>query len=370
MLALSGMWVGGWGWHMAMGWFISAGHIWPAALPLTACVPGLCAHPPWRKRPICNPYFRRGCEQRSRTLCTVHVLFFVLVSMEQIACDLPEARLMTAPRRPIYVWKVERERENRGKVSVFVSVPAPSAPGRDDAPPDEQASLVSHVCHHVWVDERACKCARTCVSKIMCEHLGWGYLGSHRCLMNPFILSSCQQSWRLLKLQINTCLFTPLHAGPFLSYGLLEKWEPALILPSPPPPLPLLCPPLFTLLVQKKLWEPASPLSARWLSLIFSFTRHTSRAKRSGSTRTCKTSKHKHSFIHSAMCHALPCLMPPCDSPRDASSTSHRLVTCKSFVTTRRSTHQCAAHVDYSHDTVPRRPRGCPSANSSTRSVN
>lgn len=55
------------------------------------CVPGLCAHPPWRERPICNPYFRRGCKQRSGGLCAVQVFSFVPSSMEHISTDHPRS---------------------------------------------------------------------------------------------------------------------------------------------------------------------------------------------------------------------------------------------------------------------------------------
>lgn len=40
------------------------------------------------------------------------------------------------------------------------SVSAPSSQGRYDTA--ERASLMSLVCHHVWVDKHACRCTRTC----------------------------------------------------------------------------------------------------------------------------------------------------------------------------------------------------------------
>lgn len=195
--------VGGWGWHMVMGWFISAGHIWPPALPLTVCVLGLCAHPPWRECPICNLYFRRGCKQRSRRLCAVHVFVFVPISMEHISTDHPYSldishyetfqrgakwQLQDIPTH-IYVWKGKWRRTGRSQHSQgwrrgkkqqgpeqsrvwnevrllckfcawfrslwFLS--APWSHGRNHSTPDEQASRVStHVSVNTWVDERVC----------------------------------------------------------------------------------------------------------------------------------------------------------------------------------------------------------------------
>lgn len=95
------------------------------------CVPGLCAHPPWRERPICNPYFRRRCKQRSRGLCAAHVFFFVPISMEHISTDHPysldTSRCETFDRRAtwqhrdipmqIYVWKVKWRRTGRSQHS-------------------------------------------------------------------------------------------------------------------------------------------------------------------------------------------------------------------------------------------------------------
>lgn len=91
---------------------------------------------------------------------------------------------------------------------------------------------------------------------------------------------------------------------------------------SPPPPH--ICSPFFTLLVQTKLYEPASPLSVCWVCLIMHITAQEA-AKR-----------HLRDWYKTSIPLFIDRCVITCDSPCDASSTSHRLVTCKSIIPTQR----------------------------------